>query len=52
MLFRLRLFFIINLLLISCQNIVREETTTNRNPNQKEKSMEVKLELVSYPEDL
>ena len=51
MLFRLRLFFIINLLLISCQNIVREETTTNRNPNQKEKSMEVKLELVSYPED-
>ena len=50
MLFRLRLFFIINLLLISCQNIVREETTTNRNPNQKEKSMEVKLELVSYPE--
>tara|TARA_Y100001958_G_C21202513_1_gene528991 strand:+ start:53 stop:565 length:513 start_codon:yes stop_codon:yes gene_type:complete len=52
MLFKLRLFFIINLLLISCKNIVREETTSNRNPNHKEKSMEVKLQLVSYPEDL
>ncbi len=52
MLFQLRLFFIINLLMISCQNIVRQETKTNRNQNQKEKLMEVKLELASYPEDL
>ena len=52
MLFQLRLFFIINLLMISCQNAVREETKNNINQNQKEKLMEVKLELVSYPEDL
>tara|TARA_B100000575_G_C22924803_1_gene536274 strand:- start:219 stop:689 length:471 start_codon:yes stop_codon:yes gene_type:complete len=38
--------------MISCQNIVRQETKTNRNQNQKEKLMEVKLELASYPEDL
>ena len=38
--------------MISCQNAVREETKNNINQNQKEKLMEVKLELVSYPEDL
>ena len=50
--FSFRSFFIINLLLISCQNGVKEENTTNRNANDKEKSMYAELELVIYPEDL
>ncbi|MFL2604027.1 MAG: hypothetical protein ACJ0PP_03715 [Flavobacteriaceae bacterium] len=50
--FPFRLFLIINLLMISCQNGVRDEYKTNRNTNNKEKSMEVELELVIYPEDL
>ena len=52
MLFSFRLFFIINLLLISCQNVVREENTSNRNANDKEKPMYAELELAIYPEDL
>jgi len=50
--FQFRLLFIINLLMMSCQNVDREENITNKNQNKKEKLMEAKLELVSYPEDL
>ena len=50
--FPFRLFLIINLLIVSCQKIVKEKNTFNENPNKKEKSIEAELELVNYPEKL